>query len=110
MTGLFAPIAIVVGLIVSVVGAIDAVRSGEYDLLAVLLALALVFTALLASGSTRGGWRLRADLARWVHHRAALTGETTEHITNRAVAAYRSELEPRRDMGPAPPSPRGDAS
>jgi hypothetical protein len=110
MTGLLAPIAIVVGLIVSAVGAIDAIRSGEFDLLAVLLALVLVFAVLLASGCARTGWRVRADLARWVEHRAALTGENTEQVTNRALAAYRSALEPPPDLGPAPSSCRRNDS
>lgn len=84
---------IVAGLIVALVGTVDAVRGGQTDLavlfgvLAVLLAIGLA-----TSWPRRRQIGVRADLARWIDDRSALTGESADRIIDRAVADQRDRL------------------
>ena len=101
MTDLFDRALMVVGVVVAAVGLVDGVRSHEPDLALLCGVMAVLFVTLFV----RLVWGpqvvpVRADLARWLAHRAALEGEPVEQLANRSLAAYRSALEP-------PPTRRG---
>jgi hypothetical protein len=84
-------------LVAAVIGALDAGVSDEPDLVAVLAFIAmlqLVLLIRLAAG--RRPLPVRADLWSWVHDRAVRTGDRPEEVADRAVAAYRTRLEPAR--------------
>ena len=76
-----------------IAGIVDAARDHTFDLL-VLYALAVALLAALILRAPRGRSlvAVRADLARWLKRRAAVTGERTEDLTDRAVATYRAGL------------------
>jgi hypothetical protein len=75
------------------VGGLDAGRSGAWDLVAIFAALVVGLVALLARTSLqRPLVPLRADLVRWMGQRAAISGEPTGAVADRAVAAYRAGL------------------
>lgn len=75
------------------VGAIDAARGDEWDLVVIFGAVAVMTAVLLARTSvSRILVPIRADLVRWMAARAAVTGDRTENLADRAVAAYRDGL------------------
>ena len=84
---------------VAVIGAIDAAAAGSWDQVA-LFGLLLAATVILLARTTvrRPLLPVRADLFRWLARRAAVTGERTEHLADRAISAYRAGLV---DEGPA---------
>lgn len=77
-------------------GLVEAIRLGHAGL-SVVLALALVVTV---GGFTTLRQRtvvsLRGDLAVWVARTTAATGEAPERLVDRAVSAYRAELDGER--------------
>jgi hypothetical protein len=80
--------------IVALVGVVDAARGGQPDLAVLFGVLAGLLVALLAtSWSRRRPVEVRADLARWVDDRGALTGEPGGRIADRAIAEHRARLE-----------------
>jgi hypothetical protein len=77
-------------------GLIEAIRLGRAGL-AVLLGLAvLVAIGAVVTLRQRTVVSLRADLAVWVTRTTAATGETPERLVDRAVSAYRAELDGER--------------
>lgn len=78
---------------VAAIGAIDSGSGGAWDLF-VLFGALLVMTVILLVGTTvrRPLIPVRADLYRWLAARAAVTGERTEHLADRAISSYRSGL------------------
>ncbi len=72
-------------------------------LVAVLFAIGLLLLLFLVvarpTQSQRGCVRLRADLVSWLEERSVTTGDTTEAIADRAVAAYRAAIEEGRPAG-----------
>lgn len=81
-------------MIVALVGLVDASRGGQPDLAVLFGVLAGSLAALLAtSWSRRRPIEVRADLARWVDDRGALTGEPGGRIADRAIAEHRARLE-----------------
>jgi hypothetical protein len=75
------------------VGALDAARGDEWDLVVIFGAVALLAVVLLARTSvSRVLVPIRSDLVRWMAARAAVTGDRTENLADRAVAAYRDGL------------------
>jgi hypothetical protein len=86
MTVLFA-------IVVAAIGAVAASLDGEWDFFVLFCALALLQAAL--GGLLVGPRRIvtvRSDLARWTDERSALTGEPSQRIIDRSIAAYRAGL------------------
>lgn len=81
-------------LLIAVVGLIDALRGGEPDLATLFALLCVALAWLVAGASTRRTLvGVRADLARWIEERSALTGEPAERIVDRALADDRARLD-----------------
>ena len=75
------------------IGAIDAATAGSWDQVALFgLLLAATVTLLVRTTVRRPLLPIRADLFRWLARRAAVTGERTEHLADRAISAYRAGL------------------
>lgn len=75
------------------VGAGAAGLEGDWDLAVIFVALGVLAAVLLARTSTRRPLvPIRADLVRWMSARAALDGDRTERLADRAIAAYRDGL------------------
>jgi hypothetical protein len=84
-------------LVAAVIGALDAGVSDEPDLIAVFVFVAVVQAVLLIRlAAGRHPVLVRADLWSWVHDRAIRTGDRPEQVADRAIAAYRTRLEPAR--------------
>ena len=88
-------------LIAAVAGAgiFETARTEQFGVLGLLCAIELLTVAVAFSLLA---WRrplmVRADLASWLDSAAALTGESTSDIVNRAVSSYRAGLsDDRRD-------------
>jgi hypothetical protein len=78
---------------VAAIGAIDAAVGGSWDQVALFgLLLATTVTLLARTTVRRPLLPVRADLFRWLARRAAVTGERTEHLADRAISAYRAGL------------------
>jgi hypothetical protein len=76
--------------VIAVVGCVDAARD-DHTVLAVLFGILAVGIVGLALGEARrGGIVLRADLATWVERTSAVTGETPDELTSRAVSRLRA--------------------
>lgn len=86
-------LALVVALLVTSVGMVDAAIGGQVDLVVVLaVAAALQAVALVGLWAGPRPVHLRADLAAWAERHAVATGEPAERIVARCVAAYRAGL------------------
>jgi hypothetical protein len=84
-------LAVMIG--IGAVGSLDAGRAGAWDLVAIFGALMVGLAVLLARTSLhRPLVPVRADLVRWMGRRAAVAGEPTSAVADRAVAAYRAGL------------------
>lgn len=80
-------------LLVTSVGIVDAAIGGQRDLIVVFGVVAVLqLVALVGLWAGPQPVNLRADLAAWADQRAAATGEPTERIIDRCVAAYRAGL------------------
>ena len=76
--------------IIAVVGCVDAARD-DHAGLAVLFGILAVGVAMLMLGQARrGAIILRRDLATWVDRTSAVTGETPDELTSRAVSRLRA--------------------
>ena len=85
MTGRRILVTVSLGLVV--VGAIDAAIGGQWDVFVILLVAAAPLIAVVLEGARgRVGTTLRTDLHRSLSRRAALDGEPTEVLLDRAVA------------------------
>lgn len=97
--GARATLVLAVSLLVTVAGAVDAVRGGGWDLavvFGVVVALQVVALVVLHAGAPSAP--LRSDLAAWVRRHAAATGEPAQRILDRSVAAHRAGLgDPQAD-------------
>jgi len=79
--------------LVAAIGGVDAARAGSLDLAAIFGVLVLGLLWMLVRTSVRRPLvPVRADLVRWMARRAAVSGEATSAVADRAVAAYRSGL------------------
>lgn len=93
------------GMLVTLIGILDAVRVSSWDLVVLFVVAGSLFATLwLRSGIGRAPVDLRADLARWLDHRAERTGEPLSDVLDRAVASYQSDL-----FGPGDLEPGGNA-
>ena len=78
------------------IGGIDALASGEPDLVVIFVVLAAPAGALLVrSHPRRPPVALRRDLATWLDQRGTATGETAEVLADRCVSTYRAGLDGR---------------
>ncbi len=79
---------------VTVIAAIDAALGRSWDLVTITgLALVLQVVGLAGLGRRDSRVGLRPDLIRWLHERAAVTGESVETIADRAVSTFRADLD-----------------
>jgi hypothetical protein len=89
---------LLVALVVTAVGLVDVLRTGESDLAIVLaVVLVLLAAALITAVQGRRAVELRPDLASWLHQQSAATGEPVERMADRCVAAYRAGLAGNRE-------------
>ena len=83
--------------VIAVVGCTDAARD-DHTALAVLFGiLAVGIVGLVLGEARRGGIVLRPDLATWVERTSAVTGETPDELTSRAVSRLRAGFSDSRD-------------
>lgn len=76
--------------VIAVVGCVDAARD-DHSQLAVLFGILAVGVATRALDDTRrGAIVLRRDLATWVARTSAVTGESPDELTSRAVSRLRA--------------------
>ena len=76
--------------VIAVVGCVDAARENHTGL-AVLFGILAVGLATLTFGQARrGAIVLRPDLSTWVERTSAVTGETPDELTSRAVSRLRA--------------------
>ena len=76
--------------VIAVVGCVDA-ASDDHTGLAVLFGILAVGVVGLVLGELRrGGIVLRPDLATWVERTSAVTGESPDELTSRAVSRLRA--------------------
>lgn len=89
--------------LVSAIGAVDSVVSGEWDHFVLFVVAALLVLPLATSlDRSRRLVLLRNDLDDWVGIRSATTGEPPGAILDRAVARHREQLEPPERQPRAP--------
>ena len=90
---------LLLALLVSGVGLVDAWRGGDSDLTTLLAVLVVLNGAALAGlRSARRGPALRPDLTAWLHQQAGATGEPVDRLADRCVAAYRAGLVDDREL------------
>lgn len=71
------------------IGVVDAAITGEWDLLTVLLiGLAISTVLLVRLEARRPAVPIRRDLALWLRERAAISGESLDTVTDRAVSTF----------------------
>jgi hypothetical protein len=76
--------------VIAVVGCIDAARDDNTGLAVLFGILALGVVGLVLGEARRDGIVLRPDLATWVERTSAVTGETPDELTSRAVSRLRA--------------------
>jgi hypothetical protein len=85
---------LILAVVVSAVGAVDAAIGGSMDLVVVFaLAALLQLTLLLRLQAHRPAVPLRADLVAWLRDRAAAEGEPMGALADRCLAACRADLD-----------------
>jgi len=83
-------------LTVAIVGAVDAGRDRDGDLLVVFLFVAALQLVVLVAGRPRDRQAVlvRRDLADWLDEQAQRTGDTVDQIVDRMTAQYRALWPP----------------
>jgi hypothetical protein len=76
--------------VIAVVGCVDAARHDDTGLAVLFGILAVGLATLTLGQARRGGIVLRRDLATWVERTSAVTGETPDELTSRAVSRLRA--------------------
>ena len=80
---------VVSGIVVALVGAVDAAIGGEWDLFVLFLAGFVIATALgLRLESRRPAIPIRRDLVAWLRDRSSISGEPLSTVTDRAIISY----------------------
>ncbi len=79
---------------------------------AILFLIGEVFAVYLALAWQRRtrAVQVRPDMLSWLERRSALTGESTDHIAERAISLYRLRLEGGPQGVPSAPEPVGAVS
>lgn len=86
---------LVATLVVALIGTIDAAVGHEWDLFTVFLIVdGLILALLTRVHGRRPSVPLRRDLVNWLRQRAAITGDSTEALADRAVASFRQGTDP----------------
>ena len=80
--------------VIAVVGCVDAARSDDGELAVLFGILAAGIAAITLGADRRGRILLRRDLATWVEQTSAVTGETPDELTSRAVSRLRAGFTP----------------
>jgi hypothetical protein len=80
--------------VIAVVGCIDAARHDHVELAVLFGFLAVGVAALAIVDGRNRGYVLRRDLASWVERTSAVTGETADELTSRAVSRLRAGFSP----------------
>jgi hypothetical protein len=89
---------VVTTVVLAAAGVIEAVRLGEAGLAVVLVATVAAAGSALVALRERAVVGLRRDLADWAEQTCAATGEPPERLVDRAVSAYRSQLDTPEDV------------
>lgn len=93
MTGVSTRVLVTLSMVVLGVGTLDSIFSREWDLFVIfLLSLSLHLLLWLRERANRTPVSLRPDLARWLEHHSARTGEPFDDVLDRAVAWYHQGL------------------
>lgn len=93
MSDLSTRVLISISLVITGVGALDALIGGQWDLLTVFALSAVVqITIWLRQRASRIPVTLRPDLASWIETQAQQTGEPFDDMLDRAVAWHRHGL------------------
>jgi hypothetical protein len=80
---------VVSGIVVALVGAVDAAIGGEWDLFVLFLAGFVIAVALgVGLESRRPAIPIRRDLVAWLRDRSSVSGEPLSTVTDRAIATY----------------------
>lgn len=87
------PSELLVAVLISVVGATDALVGGAADLFVLFVAVAaLCALGAVRTAHAREGFRLRTDLVRWLEVTAAEQGERPADLADRAIGTFRAGL------------------
>jgi hypothetical protein len=76
--------------VIAIIGCVDAARDDHTGLAVLFGILAVGVVALTLGEMRRGSIVLRPDLATWVERTSAVTGETPDELTSRAVSRLRA--------------------
>jgi hypothetical protein len=76
--------------VIAVVGCVDAARHDHTTLAVLFGILAVGLVTLTLGGARHSAIVLRRDLATWVERTSAVTGETPDELTSRAVSRLRA--------------------
>jgi hypothetical protein len=76
--------------VIAIVGCVDAARNDHIGLAVLFGILTAGLVTLTAGEARRGSIALRRDLATWVERTSAVTGETPDELTSRAVSRLRA--------------------
>jgi len=80
---------VVSGIVVALVGSIDAVIGREWDLFVLFAAVLAISTALgLRLESRRPEIPIRRDLVTWLRDRSSISGEPLSTVADRAISTY----------------------
>jgi hypothetical protein len=80
--------------VLAVAGCVDAARNDHTELAVLFGILAVGVIALAAAEGRNHGVVLRRDLGTWVDRTSAVTGETADELTSRAVSRLRAGFSP----------------
>jgi hypothetical protein len=102
LTGVSTRLLLSISLVVTVVGAVDALISSEWDLLSVFAFSGLLQLSIwLQQRGNRVPMTLRPDLSHWLVRQSQESGEPVDDIVDRAVTWYQHGLYPYdRDFQP----------
>lgn len=90
MSSLDARVLLLLAMVCSAVGVLDAAISREWDLLVIFVLTALALVAMWVRLRVhRVDVTLRPDLAHWLEHRAESSGEPFDDVLDRAVASFK---------------------
>ena len=80
--------------LLAIAGVVDAARDGHTQLAVLFGVLAVGVIGLTVGQARSRSVVLRRDLASWVERTSAVTGETPDELTNRAVARLWAAFSP----------------
>jgi len=86
-------ILLVVSLVITSVGIVDAAIGREWDLMVIFaLTAAIQLVIWLRHGASRIATTIRPDLGHWLESRSEATGEPYEDVLDRAIATFKQGL------------------